>query len=156
MVKRNEAINNDFSFFEALKQYYDENRGKIRRNYKDITRKYLDYNDPELNPKAFLRTPQFEALEIYVFMKEFLNNQQIYDIFNKWYRHEDVFEDTSYYAVSRSGQTSFYEMNAMEYRKIFDSMQKNAEEYPNYIYALTMGLGKTILMATCIFYDFFL
>lgn len=27
---------------------------------------------------------------------------------------------------------------------------------PNYIYALTMGLGKTILMATCIFYEFLL
>ena len=31
-----------------------------------------------------------------------------------------------------------------------------AEDYPNYIFALTMGLGKTILMATCIFYEFLL
>ena len=35
-------------------------------------------------------------------------------------------------------------------------MKKYREEYPNYIYALTMGLGKTILMATCIFYEFLL
>ena len=28
--------------------------------------------------------------------------------------------------------------------------------YPNYIFALTMGTGKTILMATCIFYEFIL
>ena len=35
---------------------------------------------------------------------------------------------------------------------IFKQMKKYKEEYPNYIYALTMGLGKTILMATCIFY----
>ena len=35
-------------------------------------------------------------------------------------------------------------------------MKKYKEEYPNYIYALTMGLGKTILMATCIFYEFLL
>ena len=35
-------------------------------------------------------------------------------------------------------------------------MKKYKEAYPNYIYALTMGLGKTILMATCIFYEFLL
>lgn len=35
-------------------------------------------------------------------------------------------------------------------------MKKYRESYPNYIYALTMGLGKTILMATCIFYEFLL
>ena len=35
-------------------------------------------------------------------------------------------------------------------------MKKYKEDYPNYIYALTMGLGKTILMATCIFYEFLL
>ncbi len=40
--------------------------------------------------------------------------------------------------------------------KIFKQMKKYKEEYPNYIYALTMGLGKTILMATCIFYEFLL
>ena len=35
-------------------------------------------------------------------------------------------------------------------------MKKYKESYPNYIYALTMGLGKTILMGTCIFYEFLL
>lgn len=35
-------------------------------------------------------------------------------------------------------------------------MKKYRESYPNYIYALTMGLGKTILMGTCIFYEFLL
>lgn len=157
MAKRNQPISdNFFSFFEALKQYYVGHKGKIRRNYKDISRKYLDYNDPDINPKAFLRRPQFEALEMYVFIKEFLNNQQIYDIFTKWYRREGIFSDASYYAVGYHGQQSMYELNAMEYRRVFETMQKNAEQYPNYIYALTMGLGKTILMATCIFYEFLL
>ena len=35
----------DFSFYSQLQYYYNNNRGKIRRNYKDITRKFLDYND---------------------------------------------------------------------------------------------------------------
>ena len=39
---------------------------------------------------------------------------------------------------------------------LFKQMKKYRESYPNYIYALTMGLGKTILMATCIFYEFLL
>ena len=39
---------------------------------------------------------------------------------------------------------------------VFKQMKKYREDYPNYIYALTMGLGKTILMATCIFYEFLL
>ncbi|WP_299301273.1 DEAD/DEAH box helicase family protein, partial [uncultured Fretibacterium sp.] len=39
---------------------------------------------------------------------------------------------------------------------LFKRMKKYKEGYPNYIYALTMGLGKTILMATSIFYEFLL
>ena len=39
---------------------------------------------------------------------------------------------------------------------LFKQMKQYKEAYPNYIYALTMGLGKTILMATCIFYEFLL
>ena len=35
-------------------------------------------------------------------------------------------------------------------------MRSNARAYSNYIFALTMGTGKTILMATCIFYEFIL
>ena len=35
-------------------------------------------------------------------------------------------------------------------------MKANARLYSNYIFALTMGTGKTILMATCIFYEFIL
>ena len=155
-MARKVKVDNSFAFYEALKQYYMHNKGKIRRNYKDISRKYLDYNDPAINPKAFLRKPQFEALEMYVFIKEFLNNEQIYDTFTKWFRREGDFANTSYYAVSPSGQTSLYEMNAMEYHRVFETMRQNAEDYPNYIYALTMGLGKTILMATCIFYEFLL
>jgi hypothetical protein len=35
-------------------------------------------------------------------------------------------------------------------------MQAARQIYPNYIFALTMGVGKTLLMATCIFYEFVL
>jgi len=50
MSKKNKDFSSSFPFFEALKEFYLENKGKIRRNYKSITRKYLDYNDIEINP----------------------------------------------------------------------------------------------------------
>ena len=71
------AYDSDFSFNQQLWYYYTENRGKIRSRYNDLTRKFLSYNDREENAKAYLRKPQFEALEMYVFVKEFMNNQQV-------------------------------------------------------------------------------
>ena len=44
----------------------------------------------------------------------------------------------------------------MEYKEVYEMLIKYKEAYSNYIFALTMGLGKTILMATCIFYEFLL
>lgn len=42
------------------------------------------------------------------------------------------------------------------YAKVFSQLKSFERTYPNYIFALTMGTGKTILMATCIFYEFLL
>ena len=143
-------------FFRQLQYYYSENKGKIRRNYKDITRKFLDYNDKEKNSKAFLRKPQFEALEMYVFIKEFMDNSQVFEMFTDWSKKENHFSNASYYSID-GGQIRLFDAATEEQTKIlFKQMKKVSEEYPNYIYALTMGLGKTILMATCIFYEFLL
>ena len=70
-------INLQTSFFQALRFFYETNKKLIKRSYKDLTKKYLDYNDKECNPDAFLRRPQFEALEMYIFLKEYLNNQSV-------------------------------------------------------------------------------
>lgn len=53
----------EFAFYQQLKFYYDSNRGKIRSRYNDLTKKFLAYNDKSENPDAFLRLPQFEALD---------------------------------------------------------------------------------------------
>lgn len=71
-----------FAFYEQLRHYYLDNKGRIRKNYKRITLKLLDYNDRSVNPDAFLRPPQFEAFEMYVFVKEFLGNRPMYEIFD--------------------------------------------------------------------------
>lgn len=149
---------NSFAFFDFLQEFYLNNKGRIRNRYKDLTKKFLDYNDSEKNPHAYLRRPQFEALEMYVFLKEFCGNPQIYDLFDKWFKREGDFADDTVYTVSKagSGQMSLYDVAAVDYKGVFNAMRKNATVYPNYIYALTMGLGKTVLMATCVFYEFLL
>lgn len=147
----------DFAFYEQLKYFYNANRNKIRSRYNDLTKKFLAYNDKNENPDAFLRLPQFEALEMYVFIKEFMNNSQVEDMFNDWRNKKGRFSEASYYSVDKYGQIR---LGVEETEKVMDTlfkqMNKYKENYPNYIYALTMGLGKTILMATCIFYDFLL
>ena len=157
MAKR-VALQSSFAFFNFLRQFYLQNKGRIRNRYKDLTKKFLDYNDKSKNVSAYLREPQFEALEIYVFLKEFCNNPQIYDLFEKWYKREGDFAAETVYTVNAGNgmQLSFYDSAAVNYKAVFDSMRSVAMSYPNYIYALTMGLGKTVLMATCIFYEFLL
>ena len=145
-----------FSFYNELWDFYAHNRRKVRSRYNRLTRKFLAYNDPSENPDAFLRLPQFEALEMYVFLKEFLDNQQVADIFDDWRKREGVFSDRSYYSVNKGQFSLGDEFTEKQTDAVFKKMRKFQEEYPNYIYALTMGLGKTILMATCIFYEFLL
>lgn len=147
----------EFAFYQQLKYYYDMNRGKIRSRYNGLTKKFLAYNDRKENPDAFLRVPQFEALEMYVFLKEFMGNPQVYEMFDDWRKRQGKFSDASYYSVSKDGQIRFFQNEAEQVTDtLFKQMKKYKEEYPNYIYALTMGLGKTILIATCIFYEFLL
>lgn len=157
MPKKEPKILANFSFFDFLWSFYHENRGKIRSRYNELTKKFLDFNDKKVNPNAFLRTPQFEALEIYVFIKEFMDNAQVYTIFDDWYNRRGDFSERSYYSTDdTSAQMTLFDDSAINHKEIFNFMRKSAAVYPNYIYALTMGLGKTILMATCIFYEFLL
>ncbi|MFJ4111354.1 TnsA endonuclease N-terminal domain-containing protein [Pseudomonas sp. NPDC089758] len=152
----------DFAFFRFLWQFHRDNRGKLRQSYRELTRKYLDFNNPEKNPKAFLRQPQFEALETYVFLKEFLGNAKVEEIFKAWYERSGKFEGRkfgSFHGTAGQEMFSFGESDELElnsYKVLFEKMRKNSRTYPNYIFALTMGTGKTILMATCVFYEFLL
>lgn len=142
------AIDIEFAFFTYLWGFYKEKRGAIRKHYRELSKRFLDFNDPD-NATAFLRTPQFEALEIYVFLKEYLDNAKVHEIFREWAGSTGKFDGRNPYAQGLFEQKDQYE-------RVFDYMQAYEREYPNYIFALTMGTGKTILMATCIFYEFLL
>jgi len=160
MVKGKKTVRQDFAFFQALLKFYTDNRGMIRRRYKQLSKQILDFNDPELRMDAFLRKPQFEALEIYVFLKEFGDNAHVHELFQQWAKNEGLFEEFQTTGADRKGQGTLLPFMELEgedqYQAIFTRLSERARSYPNYIFALTMGLGKTILMATCIFYEFLL
>jgi len=153
--KASRSVDLEFAFFTYLWQFYQENRRTVRQRYRDLTRRFLDFNDPA-NANSFLRQPQFEALEMYVFLKEYLNNEPVHQIFKEWMNKEGVFQSRND-THSQAGQINFLEVLTKEqYEPVFERMRSNVRIYSNYIYALTMGVGKTILMATCIFYEFIL
>ena len=142
------GIDLNFAFFSALLRFYQERKGAVRQNYKAMTKRFLDFNDPE-NTTSFLRTPQFEALEIYVFIKEYLGNAKLHQVFDDWTRQQGRFEGRAAFGAG------LFE-DDKPYAQVFAQLKSFERSYPNYIFALTMGTGKTILMATCIFYEFLL
>ena len=160
MVKKSEL--NQFALYKELISFYNANKGRIKKHYKSLTKKFLSYNNPD-NGIAFLRKPQYEAFEIYVFLKEFLNNKQMYEIFEDWYNERNGFRTKDTQTQLNGDIEEVYITVGLgkilaekEYKSLFAKVKKNATIYPNYIFALTMGTGKTILMATCIFYEFLL
>lgn len=158
MARKSASVNLDFAFFTYLLSFYQENRRHIRSYYRDLSKKFLDYNDPEKS-QSYLRQPQFEALEMYIFLKEYLDNIPVHHIFKHWSEKTGKFIDRK--AVSIAGQRAgqldmFEELTKDQYEIVFERMRSYARSYSNYIFALTMGTGKTILMATCIFYEFIL
>ena len=152
--KQVETFSEQFAFYEQLWGFYEDARGKIRSRYKVLTKSFLDYNDRKERSEAYLRPPQFEALEMYVFIKEFMDNKQVIEIFEQWVNREGEFSERSYYAKERLGL--FDEQVEKQTDILFRQMEKYKTDYPNYIYALTMGLGKSKLMAACILYEFLL
>lgn len=152
----------DFAFYTYLQLFHEEKRRGIYASYKPLTRKFLDFNNPD-NPGAYLRRPQFEALEIYIFLKEFCDNRYLFEIFEDWFERRGKFEGRPTVGIGKGGQGTLFtpfELDQAEdkelFRKVFEQIKSYQQAYPNYIFALTMGLGKTVLMATSIFYEFIL
>lgn len=109
MAKSKKQQHVEFPFFDYLLFFYEQNREKIRAGYNTLTKKFLDFNDPDKGT-AFLRRPQFEALEIYVFLKEYLDNRYVYEIFEDWFYKQGKFEGRTLAGADR--RTSQIEMFA--------------------------------------------
>ena len=74
-----------YSLFTNLLSYYEVNKSKIKKRYRRISKAYLDFNED-----GYLREPQFKALEIYVFLKEYFNNKKVFQIFKELYDHDNM------------------------------------------------------------------
>ena len=101
---------------------------------------------------------------MYVFLKEFCENQKLWEIFEQWFQRIGKFEGRRSAGFDKQGQMNLFDITETKaqdetkgyFAQIFAQIKNMGQEYPNYIFALTMGLGKTTLMATSIFYEFLL
>jgi len=99
---------------------------------------------------GFLHEPQIEALETYIYLKEIAGNKPFAEVFKSFFENEKEL-------ILGLG---------IPKHKVFDLIGSTAKineliaekfgerDYPNQVYALTMGAGKTILMGVMIAYDF--
>lgn len=161
--KKSTTTTIDFPFYQYLQYFLRAEHKKIYAEFKPLSKKFLNYNNPKENAKAFLRVPQFEALETYVFLKEFCENKKLWQVFEEWYNKSGKFEGRAFAGIGKSGQLDLFgvtevnqEITKEAFANVFAQIRAMQQEYPNYIFALTMGLGKTVLMATSIFYEFLL
>lgn len=171
------SVTLDEAFHHELWRWYRNNRVVIRANYPGLAQRFLDYNAPlgyddELEARRarprFLRVPQAQALEIYVFLKERMVERSaggravrawpVHEIFEKWYTKQTPFAAREPIGLTVDLQAPLFDIDFGEaaYKAAFAKMKNAAAgfDYANSIFALTMGTGKTLLMATCIYYDF--
>ena len=153
----------DFPFYMYLQTFIEQERKKVYAAFKPLSRKFLNYNNSKENASAYLWLPQFEALEMYVFLKEFCNNKKLWQIFEDWYNKTNEFEGRQFAGRDKSGALTLFgvtendaETTIETFNTVFNQIKSMGQTYPNYIFALTMGLGKTTLMVTCILYEFLL
>ncbi len=161
--KKSTTATIDFPFYQYLQYFLRTEHKRIYSAFTPLSKKFLNYNNPKENAKAYLRVPQFEALETYVFLKEFCENQKLWQIFEQWYNKNGKFEGRAFAGIGKGGQLDLFDVTEVNqdetkgyFAQIFKQIKDMEQEYPNYIFALTMGLGKTVLMATSIFYEFLL
>lgn len=160
MAKKTETFV-ETPFYKYLWSFYSKHKKEIRREYKDLTKKILANADPA-NSASFLRKPQYEAFEIYVFLKEYLDNARLADLFDDWRHNKGKFtlRETDFEELEgtlfEDLEKEKFSSDANAFDGAIKQLRDLQQEYTNYIFSLTMGTGKTILMALCIFYEFLL
>ncbi len=120
-------------------------------NYKGVERETLNILT-HIKRVGFLHKPQVEALETYIYLKEIVGNKSSLEVFKSLFENEKdmllglgVSRDEAFDLLGNKGKIE--ELMADRF---------GVSDYPNQVYALTMGAGKTILMAVMATYDFVL
>ncbi len=103
----------------------------------------------------FLYSPQLEALETYIYLKEILGNKPTSEIISNLFDTTKELIDLLPISNEEKYQLAFDEARDTKIQKLIEK-EYGQFDYPNQVYALTMGSGKTILMGTMILYEFVL
>lgn len=120
-------------------------------NYKGAEKETLNILS-HIKRVGFLHKPQVEALETYIYLKEIVGNKPSLAVFKSLFKDEKDM-------LLGSGISREQAFDLIGNKPKIDELMKEhfgESDYPNQVYALTMGAGKTILMAVMMMYDFVL
>src|SRR3990167_7183467 len=104
---------------------------------------------------AFLHEPQIEALETYIYLKEVVGNKPSVEVFRQSFENEIELIRALGISDKEAFELAYDKKKDEKIQLILDD-KFGTSDYANQVYALTMGSGKTILMAVMMLYDFVL
>jgi hypothetical protein len=119
--------------------------------YKGVERETLNILT-HIKRVGFLHKPQVEALETYIYLKEVVGNKSSLEVFKSFFSSERDM-------LLGLGIPKDEAFDLLDDKKKIEELMADkfgVSDYPNQVYALTMGAGKTILMAVMATYDFVL
>lgn len=124
----------------------------------------LAYNYDADTGYRFLRPPQFEALEIYWYLRLKLNTPHFLDLYNHFYPQKSELLEALGIKHHQEVNTRLIDGEAIEtilgdkalikQHRLETIYESASLQYASYILALTMGAGKTLLIASIIATEF--
>ena len=120
-------------------------------NYKGVEKETLNILI-HIKRVGFLHKPQVEALETYIYLKEIIGNKSSLEVFKSFFENKK----DMLLGLGISKEEAFDLIDDEERIAKLMEDRFGVSDYPNQVYALTMGAGKTILMAVMMLYDFVL
>jgi len=157
------------TLYDILKLKIKEWReNKYQSSFPTIS-EILEFNrDLETGNLRFLRKAQFEALEIYWYLRVIEGTPHIFDLYRKYFGKRQFFESIGLKHIVENIPedliTEEFIKGIIEKIKTDDDFVRKYRleslretlllEYPSYILALAMGAGKTILIGTIIATEF--
>lgn len=141
----------DSSFLQKIKERVGEWRSGGYQGVEQETLTILKY----IKSVRFLHTPQVEALETYIYLKEVVGNKHSLAVFRSLFEDERELLRALGVLDADALDIAYDKAKDARIQALLESKFGSAD-YANQVYALAMGSGKTILMATMMLYDFVL
>lgn len=126
----------------------------------------LNFNKPENDAFKFLRKPQFEAIEAYLYLRFVLKTKQTIELYKTLFEddkialfkalginhiNKDAIDDVDLERVLIRIKTDLDFVKKHKYQTLHEALNL---DYSSYILALAMGTGKTILIGSIIAIEF--